>query len=38
MSLMSPPAREVWVEIFDFNNAKQNFVSPPAREVWVEID
>ena len=35
---MSPPAREVWIEIlfFYFFDAVHG-ESPPAREVWIEI-
>ena len=37
VSFMSPPAREVWVEIEWYGSASFHAVSPPAREVWVEI-
>ena len=38
LQLLSPPAREVWVEISAGEKLLDNAgLSPPAREVWVEI-
>ena len=35
---MSPPAREVWIEINQGSSLPINrMMSPPAREVWIEI-
>ena len=35
---MSPPAREVWIEIPSItSNLLIETSSPPAREVWIEI-
>ena len=36
-SELSPPAREVWIEIRMFAASAARSSSPPAREVWIEI-
>ena len=35
--MLSPPAREVWIEIGIPREAERWLKSPPAREVWIEI-
>ena len=36
-SLMSPPARVVWIEILLETVSQKKKSSPPARVVWIEI-
>ncbi len=34
---VSPPAREVWIEITFSKYCPTSWLSPPAREVWIEM-
>ena len=35
--ILSPPAREAWIEMPELDAASGNYGSPPAREAWIEI-
>ena len=37
IEMLSPPAREVWIEISSVPQVRLKSASPPAREVWIEI-
>ena len=36
-NVLSPPAREAWIEIMPSDDRAAANASPPAREAWIEI-